>query len=168
MRPDAPAASVSNVLEGILLSGSLNGLATEAFRNMPAVGVGPEAIVGGVILTRLDVHLAPGATVQQVNAALRQVGGGVVSMLHGFPGVTIAVPRQTDVEALQALADALSQLPRTLHVSIGHEKVAAVLPERLGGFDVDKMSQLLPTRFPAAWNARRLATKGSLSIAPRR
>ena len=60
----------------------------------PGVGVDDSQIEDHVILTRLDPRLAPTATVAQLNAALRLVEGGIISMARGFAGLTVAVPRQ--------------------------------------------------------------------------
>ena len=76
--------------EGVLLAGDPMMLAVDATADMPPVGVDESAIQDGVILTRLDLHLAMDATVGEVNAALALVDGGIISMLHGLPTITIA------------------------------------------------------------------------------
>ena len=101
-----PGGQTGNIgftfLEGILLSGGLNTSAISSTFDLPPVGVDPNVIVEGVILTRLEVWIETDATVGQVNAALAQVGGGIVSMSQGFAAFTIAIPQPPNVEALVA------------------------------------------------------------------
>src|SRR5262245_55563226 len=85
--------------EGIVLQGSPWSPAVGAIATVPPVAVDAAEIEDGVILTRLDLHLVPGATVAQINAALQSVNGGIVSMMHGQPTLTIAIPRPTDLDA---------------------------------------------------------------------
>lgn len=61
--PPAPHGSV-------LLAGPPSTPAPDALINLPPRGADPADIVNGVILTRLELRLAPDATVGQVNAAL--------------------------------------------------------------------------------------------------
>jgi hypothetical protein len=143
--PGGRSGSIAfQILEGILLSGGPNAFATDAMTELRPVAADADDVVDGVILTRLDVHLTAGATVLQINTALQQIDGGIVTMLHGFPGLTIGVPRQADAEALEDLAHVLERLPGIAHASAGREAVPNVLPPQAGG-DINNMSQLLPT-----------------------
>jgi len=110
-------------------------------------------IVNGVILTKLDVMLAPGATVGQVNAALAAVDGAIVYMRAGSPFLTVGVPRQADAAALAALAQVFQSQPGIAAVSPGREGEAKMLPDGATGMAIPELDHLLPTRFPAAWNA---------------
>ena len=94
--------AVNNALSGcpsagVLLSGDPGRLATAAMVEMPPVPADPSDVDNGIIMTRLDLHLRPTATVGEVNAALTMVGGGIVTMLPGFPAVTIAIPRPASI-----------------------------------------------------------------------
>jgi hypothetical protein len=131
----------------------------------------PDAdILDGVILTKLDVMLAPAATVGQVNAALATVDGTLVHMRAGSPFLTVGVPRQADPPSLAALAALLQSQPGIAAAFAGREAVPRVLPPGEAGdgdFALAELEHLLPTRFPAAWNARGLlagCTAGKLPV----
>lgn len=144
------------MLEGILLSGNPNTLAINSILDLPPVGVDQTQIENGIIMIRLDVRLAANATVGQVNSALVQVGGGIVSMVRGFLAVTIAVPRQATVDDLLALTRTLSTQPGIAFAKLGRQGGLTDLqgdPRPLTGDAVDRAAHLLPGRFPAAWNA---------------
>ncbi len=145
---------------GVLLAGDPSGLAVDATVDMPPVGVDGSEIQDGVILTRLDLHLAPAATVGEVNAALARVNGGVVSMLHGLPTLTIAIPRPVDLDALATVVQTLRGAPGISWTDIAHVVDPKVLPPSPAGNENNReqLKHLLPTRFPAAWNASHLAT----------
>src|SRR5262249_26283052 len=117
----------------------------------------PSLIQNLVIMTRLDVRFAPDATIGDINNALILVDGGIVSMSSGSPWVTIAIPQQSTVDALLQIADTLRSAPGILSVLLAREAEPQVLPTSVASFQ-DK--HLLPTRFPAAWNAMQLATGG--------
>lgn len=143
------------VLEGVLLAGAPNTLASASLIDLPPVGVEPSQIVNGIIMTRLDVRLSPDGTVGQLNAALTRVGGGIVSMARGFLALTIAVPRQATVENLLALITTLRAQPGIAFAKLAREAGLMELPgsRPLGVSDIDGSAHLLPSRFPAAWNA---------------
>jgi hypothetical protein len=142
--------------EGIVLPGPPSTLARAALTNLPPRGADPADIVSGVIMSRLDVRLAPDATVGQVNAALEHVGGGIVTMHPGSLGITIAIPRQRSAADLAALARALSGMPGLRLAWIAKTPRPTVLPFAPTSGNLHAAQQLLPTRFPAAWNARKL------------
>ncbi|MGC1816054.1 MAG: S8 family serine peptidase [Casimicrobiaceae bacterium] len=142
------------VLEGILLSGNANAQAINSTFDLPPRAVDKSQVANGLILTRLELRLAPDATVGQVNDALILVQGGIVSMSRGFREMTIAIPRPPTVAALQTGARTLNSAPGIQWVFLAREAASQVLPPVLSFLD----QQLLPTRFPAAWNAKRLAT----------
>ena len=150
--PGGHSGSIAfRVLEGILLTGT--GPALAATSDMPPVGVDHSLIQNGVFLTRIDVTFAPGATVDQINQALAKVQGGIVSMSKGSPFVTIGVPQGTPA-ALEGVAQILRSSPGILWAFVGRAPKPDVLPIDPSSFQ-DK--HLLPTRFPAAWNAGLLA-----------
>lgn len=149
---------------GFLLPGKAKAPALGATFDLPAVPVVAGQIADGLILSRLDVHLAPGATVGQINAALQLVNGRIVTMLRDFPGMTIAIPPQPDAEALQIVADILNAAPGISLASLAYEPTPDVLPPDAGGDPgLEQLLAFLPTRFPAAWNAASLATNDCAS-----
>jgi len=145
------------IIEGILLPGNPSAPAESATLDLPEVPVDPGQIEDGVIMTRLDVRFALQATVGQVNSALGLVGGGIVSMTRGQPFVTISVPRPPTVAALRKIARDLSAEPGVLWAFAGGESAPQMLPFAASAFP---NRNLLPTRFPAAWNAMHLAVDG--------
>lgn len=150
------------MLEGILLPGDPAGLAQNAISTRAPVGVGDEVVQDGLILTRLDVHLSPMATVAQVNAALELVDGGIVSMLHGLLTVTIAIPQPPNTTVLTQIASTLEAVPGISFVNLGRVPGSKQLPPSPAG-DSTNWSQLIhlfPARFPAAWNASAMAVNG--------
>jgi len=148
--------------KGFLLSGKVNSPARSALFNVPPEGVDDGQIENGIILTRLDIRLAPGATVGQVNAALLQVNAGIASMLADSPAITIAIPRPADVGALRAVAEALNQAPGISRVSLARVTGSKLYPPSTAGelINASQLDHLITTRFPAAWNAAQLATNG--------
>ena len=111
-----------------LLAGNPASLAAAAMVNMAPEPADDADIVDGLMLTRLDVGIAVGATVGQVNAALGSVGGSIVAMRAGLPAISVAVPRQSGEAALQALADTLRAQPGILLVLLPRAAVANVTP----------------------------------------
>ena len=141
------------MIGGVLLPGDPNSPARDAIFDLPPAAAPQSDIEAGVIMTRLDVRIAPTATVGEVNAALIRVGAEIVSMSRGFLALTIAVPRQSTVEALQALALTLGSAPGVDAALLAVTSSEDDLPSASAA-NIDH--QLLPTRFPAAWNARTL------------
>ena len=65
------------VIGGVLLPGDPNSLAKDAIFDLPPVAAPQSDIEAGIIMTRLDVRVAPTATVGEVNAALARVSGEI-------------------------------------------------------------------------------------------
>ena len=154
--------------EGVLLQGDSSALAKDSVIDMAPVGVSAAQVQDGIILTRLDLFLDPAATVGQLNAALIQSQGSIVSMLHNIPTVTIAIPQPADIDALAAVAAALNGMPGVALASLAHAPAAKKLPPSPAGdqINLSQLAQLLPAHFPAAWNASLLATKGFNNESP--
>jgi hypothetical protein len=154
--------------EGVLLQGDPSALAKDLVLDLAPVGVSPAQVQDGIILTRLDLFLDPAATVGQLNAALVHVQGSIVTMLHTIPSVTIAIPQPVDLDALAALAGVLNGMPGVALASLAHAPAAKQLPPSPAGdqINLNQLAQLLPARFPAAWNASLLATKGFNNESP--
>ncbi len=138
------------------LPGDPVALALPALVNLAPQPAAAGDIVGGLILTRLDVALATDATVGQVNTALGSVGATIAAMRAGMPMLTIAVPRQASADALAALAATLEAQPGILAALPGFEAVLSVAPPTPANVDADFL-YLQRARFPAAWNARTAA-----------
>ena len=149
--PFSPGNLVWSV--GVRLAGEPSALAHDAITTLPPVGVEPIDIAEGVILTRLDVFLAPDSSSSDVNAALDSVGARIVSMFSGGDGVTIAVPRQTGIDGLQALAQTLMSFP-VVRLAIPAMPLRA--DQLAASNDISAARHLVPMRFPAAWNASNL------------
>jgi len=142
---------------GLRLAGQPTEPASKAIVDLPPVGVDSSQIQGSVILTRMDVRLTPGATVEQVNAALAKVGGQIVSMRAGDPAITISVPKQASPDVLRKLADTLKSQP-------GISSARPAIQPQPQTFTTDGslvtdatflelFRFLMPSRFPAAINA---------------
>lgn len=135
------------------LPGASSAPAIDAFSDLSPRRTDASDIENGVIMTQLVIWIAPDATVGQVNDAIRRAGASIVGMSEGVPLLTIAVPRQPDLDALLAIRRAVESLPgirRAFLSNVGHP---FQLPVQLSEF-VD--FHLVPTRFPAAWNVRSL------------
>jgi hypothetical protein len=154
--------------EGVLLQGESSTLAKDQVIDMAPVGVSADKVQDGVILTRLDLFLDPGATVGQLNAALIRVQGSIVTMLHNVPAVTIAIPQAVDGDALATLVGVLDAMPGVALASLAHVPAAKKLPPNPAGdpINLNQLAHLLPARFPAAWNASLLATQGFNNESP--
>ena len=157
MNPGGRAGTIGlRVLEGVLLPGNPSSPVRAATFDMPPVRVPTAQIEHRIIMTRLDVRFAADATIGQINSALVGVDGGIVSMSQGSPVVTIAIPRPSSVAALQAIARTLSAAAGIDWAFLAREAALQVLPPSSSSIQDE---QLLPTRFPAAWNAMQLATQ---------
>jgi hypothetical protein len=141
------------VLGGILLPGHPGVLAKDAIFDVPPVAAPETEIQSGVIMTRLDVRLTPTATVGDVNSALTGINAQIASMSRGFLAITIAIPRQPNFDSLRALVATLEGAPG---ISAAMPATTSDEDELPGPPTTTKDHQLLPTRFPAAWNARSL------------
>ena len=148
------------ILEGTLLSGPLTQFAGDAMTDLPPIGVEGSDIQNGVIMTRLAARLTPDATVGQVNAALGEIGAGIVTMSRGTLSLTLAIPRQPTLAAVEALANRVSVLPGIRlawpAVVVSPKFLPFVDPNRLS-IELVTERFLLPSRFPAAWNVAKLA-----------
>jgi len=145
----------------VLLQGDPGAPAIQATTTLPPVAADPTGIVDGIVMTKIDVRLRPDATVGQVNAALALVDGSIASMRAGSPALTIVIPRAASVAALRQTAQTLAAVPGIAFAHIGRTATTNVLPPSPAGDpdSRDLLLHLLPTRFPAAWNAARLATQ---------
>ncbi len=118
-----------------------------------------QAIVDGRSLDRVRVHFRPLATVGDVNELLAQHDAVIDFMRPGVGAVTLRVPVQLDEAAMDALVERIAAHPqvayvRPLEVTGDPQR----LPPGSAGQPENRilLQHLLPTRFPAAWNASRL------------
>jgi len=146
------------VLEGILLGGAAQGAvldATTDLRESPA----PQADMdSGVFLTRLVIRVSRTATVGQVNAALGLVHGGIIGMTPHLQWLTVAVPRQPNRAAIQAIVDTLRLQPGIDFAKLGRGLQVTSFGQGIpaGAADLTANAHLAPGRFAQAWNARHL------------
>jgi hypothetical protein len=140
-----------------LLAGSTGSPASAAIVNVGAQPAADADIDKGMILSRLDVVIAADATVAQVNAAFAAVGAtSITAARAGSLAMSVAVPRQANAEALEALAATLEAQPGILAALPAPLAVLARAPQPPANADVD-FGYLQRARFPAAWNARAAA-----------
>jgi len=158
--PGGQSGSIAfQIIEGVLLPGAATALASTAGTLRLPTSANRADIDDGLILTRLDVRITPGATVGQVNAALLAVNGGIDSMHPGGLALTIAIPRQPSIESIEAIIARLRSMPGIAFALPAQESAPLVLPP--GAQSVG--NQAFPTRFPAAWNAKRLALQDCMT-----
>jgi hypothetical protein len=141
------------MLDGILLPGDARAPALPAITNLAPPGVNDSDLQDGVILTQLDVFFSRDATIGDVNAVLVRIDGGIVSMLAGSAALSIAVPRQTDFAALQALAQRVSAMHGVQFAAPARAKQPQ---EIFVSTNAVSARHLVPGRVPAAWNAKAL------------
>lgn len=142
------------------LPGSPEADARGAIIDVPPTPASPDDVSGRVILSRLTVYLEATATVGAVNQLLADIDGRIVASAAGQPMLSVAVPRQPDAAALDALAARVT----------GSDAVIAAIRDELPTFDnvpetgfEAVVEALERTRFPAAWNALALARDGCAS-----
>src|SRR5262249_54569655 len=153
-KPGDHTGSISfRVLEGILLPGSTSSPVVPAIVDRPPVGVDGSNIQNALLMNRLELRLAPDATVGQLNAALIRVDGGIVSMSKSLPWVTIAIPKQDTLASLEGLVTLLESLPGMALVNRAHGAQPLEMFREATADNVAIIQHLLPSRFPAAWNA---------------
>ena len=143
-----------------LLIGSDSTLVSTALTKVSDRPIAAADISGNFLLSRLLVMFKSTATLSQVNAAAGAVGAtAITSSEPGSLLVVIAVPRQSSVAALQAIAKTLRSQPGVAFASPGRMPKTSVLPEFSPRIPVatDALSHLLGNRFPEAWNARNTA-----------
>jgi hypothetical protein len=157
VNPGGHSGSIGfHVIQGILLPGDASARMKDAVFDLhPALDASGDEVVDGIIMTGLEVRFAGDATVGQVNAALLAVNGGIVGMSKGLTAVSIAVPRASTVDALKAMIATLERQPGVRLASLAEAAqpkqlffANALTPET-----AEQLHHLLPSRFPAAWNA---------------
>ena len=109
----------------------------------------------GIALSRIMVQFRRDATVGQVNAAIAAVDGEIAFSRAGSGAIDLTIPRAQDFEALEALLDLIESQPGVIAATWDAQAQVEILPRDLSGrpVDPDTLRHLLPTRFPAAWNA---------------
>lgn len=139
-----------------LLAGDPLTLAVNALSATGPVAAGAAEQAGDLLLTRISVTLDGAATVEQFNAAASAVDArGIAFAEPGSPFLTLIVPRQPNGAALLALAERLQGQAGVLFAAPGRQLAPVTLPGQAFGTpqSSDLLQHLLPTRFPAAWNA---------------
>ena len=121
--------------------------------------------------TEIALHIEASATVEQVNAALRSVGGRIVGAVAASPQLAVAIPDPGTLAALETLLAGLRTRPGvesagTADMPVTDELPAFATPPSVA--EAGQLSHLLAMRMPAAWNARRaidLAQRPTLLVA---
>ncbi|HFD88042.1 MAG TPA: hypothetical protein ENJ35_10250, partial [Gammaproteobacteria bacterium] len=141
-----------------LLTGAPDSGALQAMERIDPEAAEAGDILGGVILTRMDVFLELDATVDQVNTALKGIDARIVTSLPGMPYMTVSIPRQANTQAAADLATELEQYPGIQSVLVAREASAQLLPPGQASSADEKpaLKHLEAGRFPAAWNASNL------------
>lgn len=139
-----------------LLAGDPGALAVHALPDVEPSAVPTADMAGDLLLTRIRLVLDPGATVAEFNAAARVARAiAIASASPGARSVSLAIPRMAGGAALPALLDELETLPGITAALPARQFAGSILPgtEQGGVQAPDQLAHLLPTRFPAAWNA---------------
>jgi hypothetical protein len=145
---------------GVTLQGDPSSPALNATVDMKPIGVQENQIEDGVIMTRVQVVIDPDATVGQINSVLSMINGGIVTMQPGSPFMTLAIPPQPNGGRLKNLVQALASTPGVFFAFPAHELRAQIFPydDPISTPSLVALFHLLPTHFPAAWNASGLLT----------
>ncbi len=133
--------------------------AQQAVANVNELPLVETASEDGLLLARLGVIFDASATVGQVNEALASVDGTIVYSRSGSLLLEIDIPTQDDAAALLALAESLETQPGVVAAFTDRIPATQVLPGEAQGEPVvatEELLHLLPTGFPAAWNASSL------------
>jgi hypothetical protein len=138
-----------------LVPGSSGANAAATLPDEDGSSVASSDIVQHRLLSRLFVMLEVDATVAEVNAAATAVGATAIdSSRTGDVFLTLVVPRQASVAALDQLARTLDAQPGIAFASGASEFKVARLPEGTSAGGGSQFDHLTASRFPAAWNAQ--------------
>lgn len=144
----------------------IQGAGTEtAIYTLPIATVGyadPANIDGTLIRTRLLAVIAAEATVEQVNAALRSIGGGVGTSFQGSPLISIVVPPVANEAAALEFAARLQQTGAFSDVTPSYAvSPINAIPREARVPLPSQFAHLQLSRAPAAWNLRELLSSGT-------
>jgi len=148
----APAPAPTGVLTGNAAAAALGVIGNVALVPAPE----EDFDEAGYLLSRITVLFKSTATVAEVNAAAAAVGAtGIASARSGSLLMVLSLPRQADVAALETLLDRLEAQPGVAGASWDRVPSVDVLPGEGTGSPLSRefLHHLMPTRFPAAWNA---------------
>jgi cysteine-rich repeat protein len=146
-----------------LLEGPSDGLAIDAtfdYENLapvPESAIGPDVDGDPVVRTRLQIVFPDDATVGAVNAAIDGVGGRIVSMVGGVPGVVIEIADPGSAAALDAIVTSLETQPGVTWALPSLLSEPDVVPgnfQPIETADLSRIDHQLAIRAAAAWNAR--------------
>ena len=150
----------AQIANGVGLSGATASAAVDATSDVLPVGVDDSAVQGGILMSRLDLRFTADATVGQINQALAAVGAGIVSMSKGFRSVTIGIPLQSSVAALQSYIDKLNASPGIVAATLGRDTQTLSVFTATDAASIGNIRHLLPGRFPAAWTVAGISNFG--------
>ena len=110
------------------------------------------------VRTQLELELAPGATVAQMQALLTKLNAQVVSSLKGVPILTVRIPDPGSLPALRALVAGLAGTPGLAHADIPTVPVTTELPSIIPASNIAPVRPQLASFASGAWNARAALT----------
>lgn len=113
-----------------------------------------------VARTIIEIALAEGATVEQVNSLLESIGGRIISMIEGVPLVVVQIPDPGSLEGLEAVIAQIEADPAAGAVNKGIIPQPDELPGNIttSAADLARVDHNLAVRAHAAWNAREALT----------
>ena len=151
---------------GFRLPGQDSTRAIESTFTVLADSVRADEMKNGIFLSRLDAYIDSDASVGQINAVLDKINGQIVAMLPGSGAITIAIPPASNIDELRQIERSLNNSPGIKFAIIAHAVGDNVLPPGAAGdFDTNpNIIPLLPTRFPAIWNAGRPCPSKKIDI----
>ena len=141
-----------------LLGGDPASPAVGALDDILPVPAADADIENEVIMTKLDVWLAEGAAVGQVNAALTGIGASIASMSSRGRAFSVVFARASDTTALEQKRQALEASPGILLAELARTASLPSLPPAPADAP-ENIGHLFASKFPAAWNVSSLATK---------
>jgi Subtilase family len=145
------------------LEGPLDGLAVDAIADLDLETGVPDGEItdfpngSRLARTRLEIELADGATVGDVNALLAEVGGEIILALEHLPFLTVRIPDPGTPEALNAVVATLEAHAAVVSVDKGWFPEPTVIPSNyIPTLDsLRPIRHLIGVRADLAWNARR-------------
>ena len=152
------------LLEGAAGAPAIDGVATmDLETGVPASELSVDPNGSEVARTRLEIELAPGATIGQVNALLASLGASILMMHANVGQLVVAIPDPGDLAALAGIVATVAADPAVFTVTPGVMPEPDVVPANFdftedNGPDLSKIDHHLAVRAHAAWNARRAST----------
>ena len=148
------------LLEGVDDAPALGAITTmDVEPGVPASEITETPEGARVARTRLEIALAPAATVGAVNALLAAIDGSILMAVANAPVLLVRIPDPGSLGALEAVVADVRAHPSVRFATAGVLPEPDLLPDNFdpaqaGGADLTKIDHLLAVGAPAAWNAR--------------